>query len=172
MGHLDEAAFARALGPCVGCASTVHQLDSYLDRAFSMMLGDPNDEGRWIHDGEKFIDGTFRIACLACQQVGFEHTDCPRCHHPGALPGALAASSRLEVPRRCPSCNQLELTITGFAPATVKAGLGRTPTPTPRALVGEPGFHVAVIACDACEWVAVFDGCAICGAPGPLRARP
>ena len=172
MGHLDEAGFARALGPCAGCGATVHQLDSYLDRQISMMLGDANDDGRWVHDGEKFVDGTFRIACGGCQRVGFEHADCPRCHQPGTLPAALTAASRLEVPRRCPACNDTELTITGFAPATVKTGAGRTPAPTPKALVGEPGFHVAIIACDGCDWVAVADGCAICGAAGPLRPRP
>jgi len=172
MGHLDEAGFTRALGPCASCGSTVHQLDAYLDRQISMMLGDANDEGRWVHDGEKFVDGTFRIACVACKQVGFEHAACPRCHHDDALPGALTTRSRTAVPKRCPACNDTELTITGFAPATVRTGVGRPPAPTPRALVGEPGFHVAVLACDACDWVAVADGCPICGSAGPLRERP
>lgn len=172
MGHLDEAAFARALAPCAGCGGTVHQLDAYLDRQISMMLGDPNDDGRWVHDGEKFIDGTYRIACKTCARRSHDRTECPRCHAAGALPGALTAPSRMAVPKRCPACNATELTITGFAPATVASGGGRTPAPTPRALVGEPGFHVALIACDDCEWVAVADGCPICGAPGPLRDRP
>lgn len=172
MGQLDERSFAEHLGPCPGCGGKVFDVASYLDRKVSMMLADANDEGTWAHDGEKFIDGTYRITCAGCARVVFASDDCPRCHAVATLPATLAATSHLEVPRRCPRCNATETTIIGFAPATVRTGAGKTPVPTPRALAGEPGFHVVAIACDDCDWARTAPGCPLCTAPGPLRPRP
>jgi hypothetical protein len=31
---------------------------------------------------------------------------------------------------------------------------------------------VVAFACEACEHATVAEGCPLCGAPGPLRARP
>ena len=150
----------------------MHEVASYLDRKVSVMLGDANDDGVWAHDGEKFVDGTYRIACVGCQQVAFASDDCPRCHASGTLPATLASASRLAVPKRCPRCNATEVSLIGLAPATVRHGAGRTPAPTPKALLGEPGFHVVAIACDDCDWVTSAEGCPLCAAPGPLRERP
>ena len=50
----------------------------------------------------------------------------------------------------------------GFAPASVRTGEAKRAAPTPVALLGEPGFHVAQILCDSCDWVAVAEGCPIC----------
>ena len=171
MSHLDEAAFARAIAPCAACGGTVFEIKSYCDRQVSVMLGDANDDGRWAHDGEKFIDGTYAIRCAGCGAQPYASDDCPRCHRAGALADGLAHASRLAVPKRCPSCRGTELTITAFAPAVARAGAGRV-TPEPTAALGDDGFHVAAMMCDSCEWVAAADGCPICGGPGPLRARP
>ena len=171
MGQLDEQQFAAAIEKCA-CGAAAFEVASYIDRQISVMLGERNDDGRWVHDGEKFIDGVYRIRCIACGKEPFARDDCPRCHHAGAVAAALAASSKLEVPKRCPSCKGTELTVLGFAPAVVRTGEAKRAAPTPVALLGDPGFHVAQILCDSCDWVAVAEGCPICGAAGPLRVRP
>jgi hypothetical protein len=172
MGALDEKSFATAIAGCTKCDAKAFEVASYIDRQISVMLGDANDDGRWTHDGEKFIDGVYRVQCLRCRDAAFATTDCPRCHRAGGLADVLDTPSRLAVPKRCPACKGTELTVTGFAPALVRTGEGRPPSPTPTALLGEPGFHVAHVMCDGCDWVALADGCPMCGGPGPLRARP
>ena len=172
MGQLDEAAFAQHLTACPGCAGAVFDVASYLDRHVAVMLGDANDDGKWVHDGEKFVDGIYRITCAGCQRVVFASDDCPRCHAVGTLPQTLAAESHMPVPKRCPRCDATQVSLIGFAPATVRTGAGKPPTPTPRALFGEPGFHVIAVACDDCDWATTAPGCPLCAGPGPLRARP
>ena len=64
MGQLDETRFdAVVRAGCPACGGTTLDIRSFLDRRLLMMLGDPNDDGRWVHDGEKFVDGTYRIVC-------------------------------------------------------------------------------------------------------------
>ena len=172
MGKLDEAAFAKAIAECGKCGARAFEVSSYIDRQLSVMLGERNDDGRWAHDGEKFIDGVYRVRCIGCGAHPHDDADCPRCHRAGGLAAALGQPSRLAVPKRCPSCKGTELTVTGFAPATVRTGAAARPQPTPTALLGDPGFHVAIILCDGCDYVAVAEGCPLCGGPGPLRDRP
>jgi hypothetical protein len=170
MGKLDEATFEKAIAGCK-CGVSAFEVHSYIDRAMTVMLGDRNDDGRWAHDGEKFIDGVFKITCIACRSEAFVTEDCPRCHRAAGLRDA-AGMSRLAVPKRCPECKGTELTITGFAPAVVRTGATARPQPTPTALLGEAGFHVVQVLCDSCDWVALAEGCPLCGGSGPLRARP
>jgi hypothetical protein len=174
MGHLDEPTFARALDPCAKCGGKSFEISAYLDRTVSVMLGESNGDGKWCYDGEKFIDGVFRIRCVACSAEPFTADDCPRCHAANALAGALTTSSRLAVPKRCPKCNSTEVTIVAFAPATAKTtdASARPTTPVPKALLDEPGYHVVAVACDVCDWAVVAEGCPICGAVGPIRPRP
>lgn len=172
MGHLDEATFAQRVRTCAGCGGTKLIVHSYIDRAQAIMLGDANDEGRWAHDGEGFIDGVFRIECAACAAVAFESDDCTRCHAAGALPAVRAAENRMTVPRKCPRCSGLELAIVGFAPSRTEVVGGKPGKPVPRALFGEPGFHVVAVGCDDCDWAEVAEGCPLCGAPSPIRRRP
>lgn len=172
MGHLDETAFTAAIAGCAACGAKSFEIASYLDRQVSVMLGEANDDGRWTHDGEKFIDGVYRVTCLGCGRDAYASPDCPRCHRAGGLADIVDVPSRLAVPRRCPSCQGTEVTVMGFAPARVRTGAGRPSTPAPTALLGDAGFHVAAIACDQCDWVQSADGCPQCGGPGPLRERP
>lgn len=172
MGHLDETAFTAAIAGCAACGAKSFEIASYLDRQVSVMLGEANDDGRWTHDGEKFIDGVYRVTCLGCSRDAYASPDCPRCHRAGGLADIVDAPSRLAVPRRCPSCQGTEVTVIGFAPARVRTGVGRPSAPAPTALLGDTGFHVAAIACDECDWVQSADGCPQCGGPGPLRERP
>ena len=174
MGHLSEAAFAELLAPCSGCGGNKYQLASIIDQRQPVMLGDAAGAPRWVHDGEKFVDGTYRIACASptCKRVLFEDHACPRCHAAGALPSALRATSRIEVPATCPGCGDNQLVVTALVPAlTVYAG--GAAQPRAQAELGDPGHHVVSVSCEACEWSEqASDTCPVCGAPGPLRDRP
>jgi len=173
MGQLDQATFDRVVrDACPTCGGTTVEIRSFIDRSLVVMAAEPNDAGRWAHDGEKFVDGTYHVACAGCGRAAFESADCPRCHAPGGLARALEAPSRLAVPKRCPKCNELELLAIALLPAAARYGGGEAPKPRPLADFGEPGYHVVAFACDACDHAVVAEGCPICGAPGPLRARP
>ena len=174
MGQLDEAAFARAIERCASCDGRAFEVRSYIDRQIQVMLGERVDDGRWAHDGEKFIDGVYFVKCLRCGAEPFASLDCPRCHRQHGLADAIDRPSRITLGKRCPSCKGTEITVTGFAPARVRTGDGRATTaqPTALALYGDPGFHVAIAMCDGCDWVATAEGCPLCGGPGPIRERP
>jgi ssDNA-binding Zn-finger/Zn-ribbon topoisomerase 1 len=173
MGALDQPSFDRAVrGGCPACGGTAVEIRSFIDRSVVVMAADPNDAGRWVHDGEKFVDGTYRIACAGCARALFESADCPRCHAAGGLARALGEPSRLAVPKRCPKCNELELLAIALVPAAARYGGGEPPKPRPLADFGEPGYHVVAFACDACDHAVVAEGCPLCGAAGPLRERP
>jgi len=172
MGKLDETTFATTIATCTKCEARAFQVSSYIDRQTGVILGERNGDGRWTYDGEKLIDGVYRIRCIRCSDDAFTTRDCPRCHREGGLADVIGKPSRLTVPKRCPSCKGTEMTATAFAPATVRTGEGRPPSPTPTALLGDLGHHIALIMCDGCDWVAIAEGCPLCGGPGPLRARP
>ena len=170
MGRLDEPAFAAALQPC-SCGSTRHELHSIIDQYQPVMLADPAGPPRWIHDGEKFVDGTYRITCLGCKRVVFQDADCPRCHAPGGLARAIEDTARTQVPRSCPQCGEHQLVVIAMVPS-VTLHAGGPAKPRPLAELGEPGFHVVRVECDDCGIVAEAVDCPCCGAPGPLRERP
>ena len=173
MGALDQPAFDRLMAAgCPACGHPTLEINSFIDRTVVVMAADPNDAGKWAHDGEKFVDGTYRVACAKCAHVVFEHPDCPRCHGADRLAVALTTTSKLVVPKRCPKCSELELLAIAMVPAVARFGGGETPKPKPLAEYGEPGYHVVAYACDCCSEAVVAQGCAMCGAPGPLRDRP
>jgi len=175
MGVLDEPAFEAHLAPCPACKGTRLELRAFLDQLVPAMLGDAAGAGKLVHDGEKFVDGTYRIACAGCKHVVFSSDACPRCNAPGGLAAAVASESRWKVPKRCAACNATELSVTALVNATTLHGGGRA-QPRPTAELGEPGFHVTSITCDDCgedaENAEGGDSCPLCAAPGPLRARP
>lgn len=148
------------------------EIRTFIDRRVLLMLADPTDAGRWVHDGEEFVDGTYRIACTACRHVAFESDDCPRCHAPGGLARALGDESRLPIPKRCPACNELELLALALVPAAATYGAGPKPKPVALAEYGDPGHHLVAYACESCDAATVTQRCPLCDAPGPLRARP
>ena len=92
MGQLDERGFAHHLQACRGCGGTSFDVATYLDRHVEVMLGDANNDGKWVHDGEKFVDGVYRIACATCGVEAFASDACPRCHAP-IMPSATARTS-------------------------------------------------------------------------------
>lgn len=157
---------------CTACGGKTLEIRSFIDRRLLIMLGTPNDDGKWVHDGEKFVDGAYRITCVACAHVAFASDDCPRCHAAGGLARALGDPSRLTLPKRCPGCNETELLALALVPATARWGGGGPPKPTPLADFGEPGHHLVAFACEACDAATVTQTCPLCDAPGPLRPRP
>ncbi len=172
MGKLDEKTFEAAVSAgCPSCGHSVLEIRSFLDRSVEVMLGDPNNAGKWAHDGEKFVDGTYRMTCAACNAVAFADDMCPRCNAPGGLARALGDTSHLALPKRCPKCNETELLALAMIPALALSGAG-TPKPRPLCEHGEPGYHLVAYACDACDNAVVAQKCPLCDAPGPLRVRP
>ncbi|CAN5441530.1 hypothetical protein BH11MYX1_BH11MYX1_50320 [soil metagenome] len=100
------------------------EIRSFIDRTVGIMLADPTNAGKWSHDGEKFVDGTYRITCVTCKHVVFSSDICPRCNAPAQLAVARGEPSKLAVPVRCPKCNELELLAISLVPATAKSGGG------------------------------------------------
>jgi hypothetical protein len=172
VGHLDETKFAAHMGACGKCGSAKKTVEAYLDRAQHVMVGEADDEGRWAHDGEGFIDGVYRVTCAGCGDVAFASDDCTRCHAAAALPAVRASESRMRAPKRCPRCAGLELSIVGFAPSRTEVSGGKPGKAVAQALYGEVGFHVVAIGCRDCDWAEVAEGCPMCGAPSPIRNRP
>ncbi len=174
MGQLDEPKFEAIVAAGCSCGSRTVEIHSFIDRRVLLMLADPTDAGRWAHDGEKFVDGTYRITCASpsCKRVLFEDSICPRCNAAGGLAKALNDESRLPIPKRCPTCNELELLAIALVPATANYGGGTSPRPKPLVEYGEPGFHMVAYACESCDNAVVTQTCPLCDAPGPLRPRP
>ena len=173
MGALSQARFDELVnGGCSKCGHRTLEIRSIIDRSLVYMAGTPNDAGRWVHDGEKFVDGTYAIKCTACSHVVFESDMCPRCNADGALGTAVNSESRFNVPKRCPTCNELELLAVARVPAIARYGSGETPKPKPLVEFGDPGYHVVAYACHACDQAKVVDGCPLCGSMAPLRPRP
>jgi hypothetical protein len=169
VGALDQPGFEAIVNAgCPACGAATLDISSFIDRSIALMLGDPTNAGRWVHDGEKFVDGTYEIRCAACKHVAFAADICPRCNAAGGLARAIGDDSRLVAPKRCTKCNELEM----LAIALVAARARRGETPKPLADFGEPGYHLVAYACDGCSNAVVADGCPLCAAPGPLRARP
>ena len=172
MGQLDETRFDAAVSGCPACGGSALDIHSFIDRRLSIMLGDPNNDGRWVHDGEKFVDGTYRITCASCARVVFTDDACPRCHANGGLARALGDTSRLAIPRRCPACKETELIALALIPASVRYRGGVAALPTPLGDFGDPGYHIVAYACESCDAATVAQSCPLCDAPGPLRPRP
>jgi hypothetical protein len=172
MSQLDETKFEAAISGCAKCDFKAFEVSAYLDRQVTVMVAQSANDGRWAYEPEQFFDGVFRIQCLGCKTMAYDSPDCPRCHRANGLADALGASTRLVVPTRCPECKTTEMTLSSFAPATVKAVEHQRAAPAPKALFGDEGYHVANIACVTCNWSASAQGCPLCGGPGPLRARP
>jgi hypothetical protein len=172
MGALDQGKFEEVVrAGCASCGGKLLEIRSMIDRSIVVMVGDPNDEGRWVHDGEKFVDGTYRITCVGCKTVAFESDMCPRCNAAGALERVLGTPSRVTIPKRCPKCSELELLAVALVPAVARYG-GEPPKPKPLVDFGDLGYHVVAYACHACDNAVVAERCPLCDGPGPLRPRP
>jgi hypothetical protein len=174
MGLLDEPGLERLVAAgCAGCGSTRRTFRSYVDGAVPVVGGEPVGRIEWVYDGEKFVDGVYEVSCADCKQRAFSADVCPRCNAPGGLARALGTPNSWPVPAVCPSCDGEEVRYVAFVPALVgyegkRADRARTTTE-----LYDDAFHGARVDCRTCGTIAErTDDCPLCGAPGPLRARP
>jgi hypothetical protein len=165
MGHLDEQSYAHAIAGCPACDRKAFEVSTYLEREQLVMLGEPSQDGRWIHDQAKLVDGTYRIRCLNCDHETHATPDCPRCGHAGGVADALVSPPRLAVPRMCPGCKSTTLLVVATQPARLRTGDGPPTSPVPIAKFGDVGYHIVAIACEGCDWTAPAGGCPVCGQP-------
>lgn len=173
MGQLDETRFdALVRRGCPACGAAALAISTFIDRRLEIMLGEPNNDGRWVHDGEKFIDGIYKIACASCGHAVFSDDACPRCHAAGGLVRALGDATRMAVPKRCTACNENQLLALALIAATVRTTGASAPAPRPIGELGDPGYHIVAYACDSCDAAVVTQVCPLCAGPGPLRQRP
>ena len=174
MGSLTEPAFnALVAADCAACGGRDRVFQAFLDVRLPLLEGDVVGNAVFVHDGEKFIDGVFAVACAACKQVAFTSDVCPRCNANGGLALALSASNRLSVPAACPSCDGEEVRFIALTVAKVGYMAGRAEKPRTSRELGDDGFHGLRVDCAVCGTVAeATPDCPLCGAQGPLRPRP
>lgn len=163
MGTLDGTSYAAAIAGCPKCDRKAFEVSTYLEREQPVMIGEPSQDGRWIHDQAQLVEGTYRIRCLGCDHETHATADCPRCGRTGGLTDALATPPRLAVPRMCPSCKSTTLLVTAAAPARLRIGEDATPSPAPIAKFGDASYHIVSIVCGGCDWAARPEGCPVCG---------
>jgi hypothetical protein len=174
MGLLTESALDELLARgCHACASKRLVFRSYIDGRVPLLGGEPVGKITWVHDGEKFVDGVFAIACADCQQSLFAADVCPRCHAPDGLARALAAPNSWPVPAACPRCGGDEVAYRALVPARVSYEGKRVDKPRTTTELYDPGFHGMRADCADCGIVAeLSESCPLCSAPAPLRTRP
>ena len=174
MGLLDEPALNRLIeGGCSQCHGRTLKFRTYVDGTLPFMGAEPVGRVTWIYDGEKFVDGVFRVTCVGCDNVLFSADICPRCHAADGLKRALETPNNYPVPAQCPSCDDDEVTYSAFLPAALtyedkRADKARTATEP-----HDDGFHGYRVDCRYCGTVGERkDSCPLCEASGPLRPRP
>lgn len=175
MGVLTEAGLDEVVAAgCKACGGRRLVFRAYLDGALPVLGGEPVGKVRWVYDGEKFVDGVFEVSCDACKAVVLADDMCPRCHAPGGLAKALAATNAFRVPVACPACESDELVLVAMIPARVAYEGGRAEAPKTHVELYDAGFHGVAARCGDCGVIAeVAEGtCPLCDAAGPLRERP
>jgi hypothetical protein len=173
MGLLDERGLEALVAAGCPCGGRRLLFRSYLDSLRPMLGGEPAGNEKWVHDGEKFVDGVFEVTCEACKRVVFSADVCPRCHAAGGLAVALGATNRWPVPAACPSCESEEIRYIALVPAKVVHDGRRADKPRTHVEPLDAGYHGYRVDCRDCGTVAeLTDRCPLCAAPGPLRVRP
>jgi hypothetical protein len=171
MGRLDEPGLdALIAAGCGACGAKRLVFQAYLDGLLPLIGGDPCGAVKWVYDGEKFVDGVYRVSCEACKEELLSAAMCPRCHSEGTLAGALAAKNAWPVPATCPSCDDDQVRYIAFIPAKVVYEGGRAEKPRTSVGLFDAGFHGYRVDCRDCGKVA--ERCPLCAAPAPLRVRP
>src|SRR5258708_35308499 len=67
MGLFDETGLQRLVDAgCPKCGSIKLVFRTYLDGLVPLMGGEPIGRVKWVYDGEKFVDGVYRIVCAGC----------------------------------------------------------------------------------------------------------
>lgn len=174
MGLLDEPALDRlAAEGCPACGATKLLFLTIVDGSLPLMGGEPVGRITWAYDGEKFVDGVYRVSCAACAHQVFAAEVCPRCHAPGGLGRALYTPNDWPVPPACPECGEEEVKYLALLPARVVYEGHRAERARSVIEAHDEGFHGYRVDCRGCGTVAErLDSCPLCAAPAPLRARP
>jgi hypothetical protein len=175
MGLLDEPGLDRLLAAgCPACGLKRLLFHSYIDGLVPLLGADPVGQIKWVHDGEKFVDGVYKVSCDECQTEIFSAPEiCPRCHSEGGLAAALTTKNRWPVPAECPTCGDDEVRYIAFIPAKVRYHDGRADKPRSQVSLFDPGFHGYRVECKDCGTQAVLaDRCPLCEKHAPLRVRP
>ena len=95
MGELDETALDRLIGAgCSGCGGTTLIFETYVDGVIPFLGGEPVGRVTWAYDGEKFVDGTYRVTCVTCKHVAWESTMCPYCNAADGLSDSRSGTCR------------------------------------------------------------------------------
>jgi hypothetical protein len=158
---------------CPACGAHRLAFRTYVDGRLPVVAGEPVGTLTWVYDGEKFVDGVFEVTCADCKALVLADDRCPRCHAPGALPAALAATNRWPVPLACPRCDNEEIRYVAMVPARVTHDGKRAEKARTTTELLDPGFHGFRVDCKACGTVAELTRtCPLCTAPAPLRPRP
>jgi hypothetical protein len=173
MGLLTVAQLETFLASgCTVCSATSLRFRTYVDAGVPMMAGEPVGKLYWAYNGERFVDGVFEIACVACSAIAFFSDACPRCHSPGGLATALDGENAYPAPKECPSCAGQEVRLIAFVPARVLYERTRAKKAQTAIEPHDPGFHGYRVDCKTCGTVAELSGCCpLCASAGPLRAR-
>lgn len=174
MGLFDEPALERVVAAgCSACGARKLLFLTIVDGSLPLMGGEPVGKLSWAYDGEKFVDGVYRIECAECQHAVFEADVCPRCHAPGGLERAVHSVNHWAVPIACPKCSEEEVRYRALLPARVTYEGGRAEQARTTTEPHDEGFHGYRVDCRDCGTVSeLIDSCPLCNAPGPLRARP
>ena len=174
MGLLDEPGLDKLIGAgCPACGAFKLAFLTYVDGALPVMGAEPVGRIGWVYDGEKFVDGVYRVSCADCGREIFAADVCPRCHAPGGLERALHSANRWPVPAACPACDEEEVRYVAFLPAKVTYEGKRADKAHSATEMHDDGFHGYRVDCRGCGTVAEqTDTCPLCDAPGPLRPRP
>ena len=174
MGLFDEPGLRCLVDAgCPKCGSIKLLFRTYVDGLVPLMGGEPIGRVKWVYNGEKFVDGVYRIVCAGCDHEVFAEDACPRCHAPRGLARALETPNGWPVPARCPGCEGEEVRYIAFLPAVVTYEGKRADKARSATELHDDGFHGYRVDCRTCGTVSErIDGCPLCDAPGPLRARP
>ena len=174
MGLMTKPALdALVASGCHACGSKKLSFQTYVDGLVALMAGEPIQSVVWVYDGEKFLDGVYRVTCLACAKAVFEATACPRCHAEGGLARALTTENAYPVPLECRSCGGEETRYIAMMPAKVLYEGKRGEKAKTSHELHDAGFHGYRVDCKTCGTVAELeDECPLCGAAGPIRPRP
>jgi hypothetical protein len=178
MGLLDEPGLDRLIAAGCACGSQTLLFRTYVDGLFPFVAGEPVGRVTWAYDGEKFVDGVYAVTCATCAASLFSADVCPRCHAPGGLARALDTANGWPVPSACADadCGGEEIRYLAFVPASVTYDGGRAEKARSATEPHDQGFHGLRAECRACGQTVAqrtdAQGCPLCEAPGPLRARP
>jgi hypothetical protein len=162
---LSEAAFTLLVDAgCTACGERSVVVEAIVLQKLPLLGGEPYGAPSWAYKGEDLVNGTYRIACSACDRAIYSSTACPLCASENGIANALATENAFPLPAKCASCENEMLTANAYVPATViyegkRAAKARSTTKPE-----DPGFHAIRVECKECRAVLQRKNpCPLCG---------